>query len=170
MFKDRFLIQFKKHLPSSNARQTYMHIYYYDNVSFEEAMATAQPPQFRLASYPSYFVLQEIPSILISPSFEYFYNDPSVFRGKFSCPVQPGQQVQNSVSWHFLWVSTLQHPPCTDVQNFWGAEIQLLPGVQPMPLSNKAIQDNIFGLFKNITRKKAAILARQEVKEYCQKK
>lgn len=54
MFKDRFLIQFKKHLPSSNARQTYMHIYYYDNVSFEEAMATAQPPQFQLASYPSY--------------------------------------------------------------------------------------------------------------------
>lgn len=83
-----------------------MHIYYYDNVTFEDAMATAQPPQFQLASYPSYFVLQEIPSILISPSFEYFYNDASVFRGKSSCPVQLGQQVQNC----FLAPPVGEHP------------------------------------------------------------
>lgn len=145
-----------------------MHIYYYDNVTFEEAMATAQPPQFQLASYPSYFVLQEIPSILISPSFEYFYNDASVFRGKSSCPVQLGQQVQNSVSWHLLWVSNLQHPPCTDVQNFWGAEIQLLPGVQPMQPQSHSGQ--YLWALQEHHQKKAAILARQEVKEYCQKK
>lgn len=74
-----------------------MHIYYYGNAIFEEAMTTVQSPQFQLASYPSYFVPQEIPFMFISLSVEYFYNDRSVLRGKFSYPVQLGQQVQNSV-------------------------------------------------------------------------
>lgn len=106
---DRFLFQFMKHLflPSSNARQRYMHIHYYGNATFEEAMAAVQPPQFQLASHPSCLVPQEI----LSDLFHRVLNISTVmsqYSGENSLTqrAQPGQQVQSSVS---QWL--LLHPP-----------------------------------------------------------
>lgn len=128
---DRFLIQLKKHyfLPSSNARQRYMHIYYYGNTTFEEAVATVQPPQVQL-------------SILFCSegnTFHTYFTEFWIFL-QWSLSIQ-GEILLPFPAWSAgsaLWfpcapaVSTLQHPPCTNVQNFWGAQIHLLPGAQPM--------------------------------------
>lgn len=122
----------------------------------------------RRSNYPSCFVLREIPFILISPNFEYFYNDPSVFRGKFSYPFQLGQQVQSSgFPVLLLWAPCSTHLALmcriSEVPKFTSC-------LEPNQWNHKVIQDNIFGLFKNTTGRQTAILARQEVKEYCQKK
>lgn len=106
-----------------------MHIYYYGNTTFEEAVATVQPPQVQL-------------SILFCSegnTFHTYFTEFWIFL-QWSLSIQ-GEILLPFPAWSAgseLWfpcapaVSTLQHPPCTNVQNFWGAQIHLLPGAQPM--------------------------------------
>lgn len=92
---------------------------------------------------------------------------PSLFRGEILFLVQLGQQVQSFVFQSLLLVSTLQHSPSTNVQNLRCTNST--PAWSPTNEITKSFR-TIFLYFKSTTRRKAAILARQEVKEYCQKK
>lgn len=147
-------VQFKEHifLPAANTRQRHTHIYYYGKATSEEPMATVQPPQFQLACYPSYFVLQELSFILIhwvlnsSPMIPLYsggnalplFSLVSRFRFPFS-----------STSWRRAPCSTHLALMCriSEVQKFNSC-------LESNQWNHKVIQDNIFGLSKSTTREK----------------